>query len=232
MTPLLRAPRAAVIAIGALSLAAGPSPAPSPTPAARSSPTPSPSPTPGPADRALPLAPRPVTGSVDRVVEKIEQERKDPCTVAKQKGVPCFPTQTTIKGEEYSVRDSLRRWNPNGAPRPPGSVPGEPDMAASRPGYQKGTMPVPVISFDPGCVGKSIIKGLKGKNDTYYLYRVRDVHGTHVALYDRELDGATFQGELELLQKIKGECEARAAYLHEQMKERPSPSPIPAPSPR
>jgi hypothetical protein len=222
--------------MGALSLAAGPSPAPSasPPPAARSSPSPGPSPsaTPGSADRALPLAPRPVSGSVDRVVEKIEERRKDPCLLAKQKGVPCFPTETTIKGEEVSVRDSLLRWNPNGAPRPAGSVPGDPDMAASRPGYKKGTMPIPVISFDPGCVGKSILKSLKGKNDTYYLYRVRDVHGRHVALYDRELDASTFQGELELLQKIRGECEARAAYLHEQMKERPSPSPIPGPSPR
>ena len=29
-------------------------------------------------------------------------------------------------------------------------------------------------TFDPTCVGKSVLKKLKGKNDAYYLYRVRD----------------------------------------------------------
>ncbi len=70
-------------------------------------------------------------------------------------------------------------------------------------------------SFDPTCVGKSVLKSLKGKNDTYYLYRLRDVAGERVALYDRRLDSATFQGALELLGRFDGECKALAAYRRE-----------------
>jgi hypothetical protein len=84
----------------------------------------------------------------------------------------------------------------------------------------------PVISgvtLDPGCVAKSALKKLKGKNDVYYLYRIRDVHGVRVALYDRRVDATTFQGDLEFLGKFDGECDALAAYRQEQRKLEPRP---------
>ncbi len=77
---------------------------------------------------------------------------------------------------------------------------------------------IPLVKFDPGCVGKSVLKKLKGRNDTYYLYRLRDVHGVRVALYDRRVDATTFQGDLEFLGKFDGECDALAAYRREQLK--------------
>jgi len=49
-----------------------------------------------------------------------------------------------------------------------------------------------------------------------------------VALYDRRLDAAGFQGEAEFLGKFEGECEAMAALRHE---ERRTPSPAPTAEP-
>ena len=80
-------------------------------------------------------------------------------------------------------------------------------------------------------MAKGILKSLKGKNDTYYLYRVRDIHGERVALYDRRLEPANFQGELAFLGKFDGECDAIAAYRHESAKLPPPPPPRPQPSP-
>jgi hypothetical protein len=77
-------------------------------------------------------------------------------------------------------------------------------------------------------VGKSILKGLKGKNDTYYVYRIRDVHGERVALYDHRIDATRFQGDVALVGEFHGECAALAAYLKERNR-LPSPSPSPAP---
>jgi hypothetical protein len=79
------------------------------------------------------------------------------------------------------------------------------------------------LTFDPGCVGKSALKKLKGKNDVYYLYRIRDVHGVRVALYDRRLEATTFQGDLEFLGRFDGECDALGAYRQEQRKLEPRP---------
>jgi hypothetical protein len=232
MIRVLRWSRAAVMAGAALSTAALPADPPSPGPSP--SPSPSPSASPSPRLSAIPSSPRPISGSVDRVVGKMEEQKKDPCVEAREKGVPCFPVETTIKGEEVSVRESLRTYDPNKDPRPPGGGPGVQDMKAHRPGYTPGTVPIPLVKFDPGCVGKSALKRLKGKNDVYYLYRMRDSQGTRVAMYDRRLEASTFQGELAFLGKFDGECDARAAYLRELLKESPRPSPRPtaSPSPR
>jgi len=168
---------------------------------------------------------------VDRVVNKIEDEKKDPCLAAKEKGVPCFPVITTIKGEEVSVRESLRTYDPRKDAHAPGGVPTVDDMKPYRPGYHPGTAPIPLVKFDPGCVGKSALKRLKGKNDVYYLYRVRDIHGVRVEMYDRRLEASTFQGELEFLGRFDGECDARAAYFRELLKESPRVPPGPTASP-
>src|SRR5258706_13812769 len=120
----------------------------------------------------------------------------------------------------------------------PGGAPTVAEMAPYRPGPK--IPPGSGLSFDPGCLVKGLMKSLKGKNDTYYLYRVRDTHGERVALYDRRLDAENFQGELAFLGKFEGECDALAAFRHEELIHPPSgaphvrasPSPTVTPSPR
>lgn len=169
-------------------------------------------------------------------MNRIEDAREDPCKKAAQEGTPCFPVSTTVRGEEFSVRKSLGLPDPEKSKPAPGGAPTVAEMGPYRPGPK--AIPIPLVKFDPGCVGKRILKSLKGKNDTYYLYRVRDTQGERVALYDRKLEAETFQGELAFLGKFDGECDALAAYRHEEAKSppsgaaRPRPSPSATPSPR
>jgi hypothetical protein len=86
--------------------------------------------------------------------------------------------------------------------------------------------PAVSVTIDPVCVGKSVLKRVRGRNDTYYLYRVRDIHGERVILVDHRMDAKRFQGEIAFLGKFDGECEAQAAYRREQ---RRSPAASPAP---
>jgi hypothetical protein len=211
---------ALLLAGSALAGAQGaPSPSPSPSPSASSA---SPLRTPSP-------SPRPVSESVDRVVDRMEKQREDPCVEAKAEGRPCFPVTTTIKGEEYSVRKSLGLPDDKKDKPAAGTPPTTAEMKDYRPGPEAEV--VPLFSFDPGCVAKGILKSLKGKNDTYYLYRVRDVHGERVALYDRKLDAETFQGELAFLGRFDGECDALAAYRREERRLAPKGPPPPGPRP-
>jgi hypothetical protein len=160
-----------------------------------------------------PPSPRPISGSVDRVVDKLEEERKGPCRKAIEEGVPCFPVSTEIQGPKVSVRDSLGDLGPAKATSPD-RPPTRDDMDAFRPG-PIGTV-MNFATLDPGCVGKSVLKSLQGKNDVYYLYRVRDVHGERVVLHDRRLNAITYQGDLEFLGRFEGECEALAAYRRQE----------------
>jgi hypothetical protein len=174
-----------------------------------------------------------VSDSVDRVVNRIEDAREDPCKKAGQEGKPCFPVTTTVRGVEYSVRKSLGLPDPEKSKPAPGGAPTVAEMGPYRPGSRAGALPLPIplVKFDPGCVAKGILKSLKGKNDTYYLYRVRDTHGERVALYDRRLDAENFQGELAFLGKFDGECDAIAAFRHEELVHPPSGAPTPRPWP-
>jgi hypothetical protein len=169
-----------------------------------------------------------VSDSVDRVVKRMEDDRADPCGKAATEGRPCFPVETRIKGEEYSVRKSLGLPDLQKDKPAAGTPPTLTEMSPYRPGPS--AIPLYFYTFDPGCVAKGILKSLKGKNDTYYLYRVRDIHGERVELYDRRLEAETFQGELAFLGKFDGECDALAAYRHEVAKLPPPPSPRPLPS--
>ena len=190
-------------------------------------------PSPSPSPSAAPSPPaRPVSESVDRVVGRMEDEREDPCKKAAQEGRPCFPVSTTVRGEEFSVRKSLGLPDAEKSKPAPGGTPTVAEMGPYRPGPK--AIPITLVKFDPGCVAKGILKALKGRNDTYYLYRVRDTQGERVALYDRKLEAETFQGELAFLGKFDGECDAIAAYRREERKNPPTgpaPSPRPSPSP-
>ena len=114
----------------------------------------------------------------------------------------------------------------------PGGAPTVAEMGPYRPGPESTV--APLVRFDPGCVGKSFLKSLKGKNDTYYLYRLRDRQGDRVEMTDHKLDVATFQGEIEFLGRFDGECDAVAAYRREQARlvpPAPTPGPPASPSP-
>jgi hypothetical protein len=173
------------------------------------------------ADDAPPAArpSRPIGESADRLVRKLDDDRKAPCGKATE-GVPCFPVSIERSGPEWtiSVRDSLDDLGPSGKTSP-NRPPTKEEMRAFRPG--SAGLVIPFATFDPGCVGKSALKRLKGKNDTYYLYRVRDVQGERVALYAHRLEAATFQGSLEFLGRFEGECKALSAYKHEERKTSP-----------
>jgi hypothetical protein len=149
----------------------------------------------------------------------MEAERNDPCRLAREQGVPCFPARTDLNGPTASVREGLGIIGPMTKPTP-GGAPTRDELGPHRP------MPgqsLADVSFDPGCVGKSILKGLRGTNDTYYLYRLRDVNGDRVALYDRRIDPAKFQGEVAFLGEFRGECAAVNAYESERRKLLPAP---------
>jgi hypothetical protein len=146
------------------------------------------------------LPAQPIRASIDRVVEKMERDRNEPCHKAADAGVPCYPTSTAANGPVYSVRDSLG-VGPEASRSP--IVPGG-------------------ITLDPVCLAKSAVKALKGKNDVYYLYRVRLPQGEHVEMREQRLDPTAYQGNVEFLGRVSGECEALAAYRKEERQTPPA----------
>jgi hypothetical protein len=158
-----------------------------------------PSPEPSPAPR------RSIAESVEPAVERYLREHAGPCTRAEAERIPCFPVTVEEHGPVYSVADSIRSWKPDASAA----------VAATAPTSPYGT-PVAGFGFDPVCTGKSLLKGLRGKNDTYYLYRVWDQAGERAVLRDEPLEPGR-QPTLallgyELLGKIDGECEAIGAW--------------------
>jgi hypothetical protein len=150
---------------------------------------------------------------VERVIERIEKERKDPCRAAVTDGRPCFPVETVIRGPEISVRQGLEEAVADPQKESPDRPPTASELAPYLSGYM-GPMAT-LVKFDPGCVGKSVLKRLRGKNDVYFLYRLRDVKGRRVELYDHRLDPTHFQGEMEFLGEFTNECDALAAWNRE-----------------
>jgi hypothetical protein len=172
-----------------------------------------------------PARSRPLREAADRIVRELEADRNTPCRRQFSEGVPCFPvaSEETRPKWTVSVRESLGDLGPEG--KPSRSRPQTNDELQARRPHQAGPNLLE-RSFDPGCVGKSVLKRLKGRNDTYYLYRLRDVHGDRIALYGHRLEGTTFQGALALLGQFEGECNALAAYARETRKTEP-PEPMP-----
>ncbi|MFI5183549.1 MAG: hypothetical protein ACHQNV_04060 [Vicinamibacteria bacterium] len=141
---------------------------------------------------------QPIRSSVDRIVAKIDKDRNEPCHMAVDAGLPCYPTSTEAHGPVYRVRDSLSV--------DPGSSHG-----ASAP--QLFPPPAPGgFTLGPVCLVKSAVKTLKGKNDVYYLYRVKLPQGEHVEMRETRVDPMAYQGTVEFLGRFSGECEAIAAY--------------------
>jgi hypothetical protein len=168
-------------------------------------------------------SPRPISESVEKVIDRLEEERKNPCLKAARENLPCYPVKTEEKGFDASVRESLGLVGPAEKPTP-NRPPTHRETGPYRPGSET---PTAGITIDPVCMGKSALKRLRGKNDAYFLYRVRDVHGERVVLYDYRLDPSRFQGDIAFLGRFDGECEAQAAYRREQRRIAPPASPPP-----
>jgi hypothetical protein len=160
---------------------------------------------PSPAPSPTPFPRRAIAESVEPAVERYLREHGQPCTRAEAERIPCYPVTVEAYGPTYSVSESLRSWTPDLSP---GAV-------ATPPVSPWGT-PIGGVGFDPVCAGKSVVKSLRGKNDTYYLYRLWDHLGEHAVLRDRPLEpgqpSSTASPQFELLGKIEGECEAIAAW--------------------
>lgn len=150
--------------------------------------SPCPSPSPG--------APGGIAASVDRVVGEIEEARLAPCRLSAEAGTPCFSASVEAKAPVYSVASYLRELHF-----------GKSGHSATGQGG---------ITIDPVCSVKHVLKKLKKKNDTYYLYRVWDRSGEHAVMRERPFDPAVFQGipefHFELLGKVDGECAAVASF--------------------
>jgi hypothetical protein len=142
----------------------------------------------------------------------MQRERSEACRRAAEQGVPCFPVSVEIETEpEYSVAASLKHLRFDASPaadRPPTHR----ELLASQPWAILST----AGGSDLACGAKALAKGAKGRGDVYYLYRVTDRTGARPILTDRPLDPAAFEGvaelRYELVEKIKGECKAIAAY--------------------
>ncbi len=156
-----------------------------------------------------------LAASVSRVVERLEAERSAPCLRAQEEGRPCFPSEVQQRRPDASVRDSLSIPLPPDVPSP-GRPPTVDELRQFRP--KPRSAGVTLATFDPGCVAKMVSKVLQGKSDVYYVYRLRDVQGERIALYPQSLDAKTFQGELELVGRFRGECEAVRVVRREERK--------------
>ena len=163
--------------------------------------------------QAAAASPRPITESVEKVIDHLEEEQKNPCLKAARENVPCFPVKSEKKGFDASVRESLGILGPAEKPSPD-RAPTRAEMDAQR--TAPPTKPAVSVTVDPVCVGRSALKKLRGRNDAYYLYRLRDVRGERVVLFDHRLDAARYQGDIAFLGRFDGECEAQAAYRREQ----------------
>ncbi|MCG6920753.1 MAG: hypothetical protein LJF15_06690 [Acidobacteria bacterium] len=156
----------------------------------------------------------PIADSVDRIVERLIRERYSPCEA--QGSVPCFPVTVEVQGRQYSVRETMERYEFDSRP-----VPGTPPTAEEM--IQHGANPRPTsasVSFDPKaivCKTKQLLRTIQGKSRKYYLYRLWDHTGERAVLRDRPLDPETLAGSPRVLYVPLGEfgdeCEAMKAYL-------------------
>ena len=191
MAALLRG-AACCCALLALAASAG---SQSPSPSASPSASPSPSPSPAPL--------RPISESVDRAVQRALVEHGQPCLRADQAGLPCFPTSVEAPTRGDSVAEALQRYRDD---RP----------TAARVQLSPNGTPIVGVGFDPFCAAKSLVKAVRGRNDTYYLYRLWNRQGEHAVLRDRPIELAAYgvvpDAFYEFVDRISGECEAVAAW--------------------
>jgi hypothetical protein len=156
----------------------------------------------------------PIADSVDRAVAKLIRERLSPCE--REARVPCFPVTVEVQGRQYSVRETMERYEFDRRP-----VPGTPPTAEEL--LQYGANPRPTsasVGFDPKaivCKTRQLLRKIRGESRTYYLYRLWDRTGERAVLRDRPLEpealAASPHARYVPLGKFGDECEAMKAYL-------------------
>jgi hypothetical protein len=158
------------------------------------------------------LAERPVTDSINATVEKMEREREAACREAEIQGLPCFPTLVDVNDPRAALEraiERLRRQKLDTHSGPPVPDP----LGLPRPYAPQPTTALAGVSFDPVCTVKALLKAFKGRNNTYYLYRVHGPQGEYISMRDRPVNTSAGPGsEFEFLGKYSGECEALAAH--------------------
>jgi len=53
--------------------------------------------------QAAAASPRPITESVEKVIDHLEEEQKNPCLKAARENVPCFPVKSEKKGFDHRL---------------------------------------------------------------------------------------------------------------------------------
>jgi hypothetical protein len=170
---------------------------------------------------------RPIRDSIERVVDAVVEAHLQPCDVARQYGVPCFPVSVEQEGPRFSVAEALRRYRPTGGPPAPG-VPTNAEIHGQMSGAPQSASGS--VGVDPVCTAKNLVKKLSGRSTTFYLYRMWDEMGERPLLTDRELDPKTYLAnpfaQYELLGKFDGECAAVAAW-RQALRKGAAPKPYP-----
>lgn len=169
---------------------------------------------------------RPMSEAVEKAVDEVMRRHYDPCALASQKGVPCFPTGVDVVGPRFSVADAMRKYRTDGR-RAEGAA-----ITASDMREQMGGKPLSQsggVSLDPICTVKSLIRRMSGTGK-FYLYSLADGRGEHrPVLTDRKIDAAVYatnpQAVYEYLGEYQGECEAIAAW-RKALREAVAPPPV------
>jgi hypothetical protein len=229
--PVLRITGVAVLAcVGSTAPAqeAPPPPKPPPVQEPASPPEAAPARDPAPPARGR-RAPRrrPIHDSMDRVIDAVVEAHMQPCDVARQQGVPCFPVSVEREGPRFSVAEALRRYRADGRPAP--GVPTVAEIQRQMSGAPQSASGG--VGFDPVCTAKNLVKKLSGGNTTFYLYRMWDERGEERPLLtDREIDPKSFAANpavhYDFLGKFDGECAAVAAW-RQALRKATEPKPYP-----
>jgi len=171
---------------------------------------------PRPSDAAEPRpSPTPAAtlfGSVDGAVDRFLRARQ-PCPEDAGRHVPCFPVEVVRRAPDASVEESLGELGSENAPSP-----GRPPSTAELRGQGPETLHPPgtLVGTDPVCTAKRLWRWIRGRGDTYYVYRVVEPSGERMALYDHPLAAEDFSAtpdvSFEFLGQYGGECAAVAAY--------------------
>jgi hypothetical protein len=170
---------------------------------------------------------RPIHDSIDRVVDSVVDAHMQPCDVARQQGVPCFPVSVEREGPRFSVAEALRHYRATGGPAP--GVPTRSEIQKQMSGAPQSASGG--VSVDLVCTAKNLVKRLSGGASTFYLYRMWDERGVERPLLtDHEIDPNSFAANpavrYEFLGKFGGECEAVAAWrqaLRKAVEPKPTP---------
>jgi len=208
-----------------------PPPEPAPTPQAAPAAGPQASRKPGandpPANARRAARRYPIRTSIDRVVDAVVDEHMQPCDVARQRGVPCFPVSVEQEGPRFSVAEALRHYRTTGGPAP--GVPTRSEVQQQMSGAPQSASGG--VSVDLVCTVKNLVKKLSGGGGPFYLYRMWDEHGVERPLLtDHEVDPKEYAVNpgvrYDFVGKFGGECEAIAAWrqaLRNAVEPRPAP---------